>query len=267
MHFEAAGYTDIGTTKKSNQDSYLIKVADTEIGEVALVAVADGMGGLQKGEVASGFVIQILSDWFENDFRTSLEVMQYSVSGLESFLTGQWSGLVQELNLKIMKYGMEQKMNLGTTLTAMLTIGARYSIIHVGDSRVYEITPDRVVSQLTEDQTFVHREILAGRMTPEEAAVHPKRNVLLQCIGSSKTVTPQVVHGNVVKDAIYLVCSDGFRHMITDVELAAVLDCGGTAGFEKEAKLELKNIAEKDKLAGESDNITAAVLRVLGGSK
>lgn len=62
MHFEAVGYTDIGTTKKSNQDSYCIKIAETEIGEVALVAVADGMGGLSKGELASGFVIQILSD-------------------------------------------------------------------------------------------------------------------------------------------------------------------------------------------------------------
>lgn len=156
-------------------------------------------------------------------------------------------------------------MNLGTTLTAMLTIGARYSIIHIGDSRVYEITPDHQVTQMTEDQTYVHREILAGRMTPEEAAVHPKRNVLLQCIGSSKTVTPQVVHGNMKKDACYLLCSDGFRHMITDDDLAKIADCGGSAGFEKEAKLALKNITEKDKLAGESDNITAAVLRALEG--
>ena len=89
MHFEAVGHTDIGTTKKSNQDSYCIKIAETEIGEVALVAVADGMGGLAKGELASGFVIQILSDWFEKDFRSSLEVMGNSVTGLESFLTGQ----------------------------------------------------------------------------------------------------------------------------------------------------------------------------------
>ena len=164
-----------------------------------------------------------------------------------------------------MKYGMKNRMNLGTTLTARLAIGARYSIIHVGDSRVYEIASDHQVTQMTEDQTYVHREILAGRMTPEEAAVHPKRNVLLQCIGSSKTVTPQVVHGNIQKDACYLLCSDGFRHMITDDDLAKIVDCGGSAGFEKEARLALKNITEKDKLAGESDNITAAVLRTLGG--
>lgn len=163
-----------------------------------------------------------------------------------------------------MKYGMENRISLGTTLTAMLTIGARYSIIHVGDSRVYEISPDHSVRQMTEDQTFVHREIMAGRMTPEEAAVHPKRNVLLQCIGSSKSVVPQVVHGNIIKNACYLLCSDGFRHMISDQELATFQDCGGTAGFEKEAKLKLKNFAEIDKRAGESDNITAAIIRVNG---
>lgn len=89
MQFKASGYTDIGTTKKSNQDSYLIKIADTEIGQVALVAVADGMGGLQKGELASGFAIQNLSDWFDNELPQSLEMMSSSTSGLESFLTGQ----------------------------------------------------------------------------------------------------------------------------------------------------------------------------------
>lgn len=89
MQFEATGYTDVGTTKKSNQDSYCIKIADTEIGQVALVAVADGMGGLQKGELASGFAIKKLSEWFDTDLPQSLEMMSSSTSGLESFLTGQ----------------------------------------------------------------------------------------------------------------------------------------------------------------------------------
>lgn len=62
MQFEACGYTNIGSTKKSNQDSYCIKIANTEIGQVALVAVADGMGGLQKGELASGYAIKSLSN-------------------------------------------------------------------------------------------------------------------------------------------------------------------------------------------------------------
>lgn len=262
MQFEATGHTDIGTTKKSNQDSFCIKIANTEIGQVALVAVADGMGGLQKGELASGYAIQKLSDWFEHDLPQSLEVMSSSTSGLESFLTGQWSGIVQDLNLKIMRYGRSEHMNLGTTLTVLLVVGARYSIVHVGDSRVYEISSKGKVDQLTEDQTYVHREIEAGRMTEEEAAVHPKRNVLLQCIGSSKRVEPEVVHGNVKKDACYVVCSDGFRHALSDEQIASINV--SDKDFENKAKSILIDLINYDKENGESDNLTAAVLKVTG---
>lgn len=262
MQFSAVGYTDIGTTKKSNQDSYCIKIADTEIGQVALLAVADGMGGLQKGELASGCVIQTLSHWFENDFKMSLEVMNSSVSGLESFLTGQWSGIVQELNMKIMRYGRSEGLNLGTTLSALLVVGARYSIIHVGDSRVYEISTSGNIKQLTTDQTYIHREIEAGRMSVEEAKNHPKRNVLLQCIGSSKMVEPQVVHGNLLKDAIYVICSDGFRHNLEDNHFKELFKSSKGKNFENNVIKKLKELVEYDKETGESDNITATVLKV-----
>lgn len=266
MQFKATGYTNIGAVKKSNQDSYCIKIANTEIGQVALVAVADGMGGLQKGELASSFAINKLSDWFENKLPQSLEMMSSSTSGLESFLSGQWSGIVQDLNLKIMRYGKKNNMNLGTTLTVLLIVGARYSIVHVGDSRVYEIDSSGKVKQLTEDQTFVHREIKAGRMTPEEAKKHPKRNVLLQCIGSSKMVEPELVHGNIKKGASYLLCSDGFRHVLNSDQLASINTKSSDENFETEAKNKLKELVDFDMQHGEQDNITAAVLRVVGAN-
>ena len=218
MRFEGAGCTDVGRVKETNQDSYLVKIAETDLGDVALVAVADGMGGLAKGELASATAIRTLSEWFEQKLPPSLEAMDTSVSGFERFVEGQWNGLVQDLNLEIMRYGMRDKINLGTTLTAMLAIGARYSIVHVGDSRAYEIAGNSV-TQLTEDQTFVRREIDAGRMTPEEALTHPQRNVLLQCLGASKEVTPEIIHGNLKREATYLLCSDGFRHVLTDEDL------------------------------------------------
>lgn len=262
MKFEAIGHTDIGTTKTSNQDSYCIKIANTEIGQVALIAVADGMGGLQKGELASSYAINKLSDWFEDELPKSLEIMSSSTSGLESFLSGQWSGIVQDLNLTIMRYGRSEHMNLGTTLTVLLVVGARYSIVHVGDSRVYEISSKGKVKQLTEDQTYVHREIEAGRMTAEEAAVHPKRNVLLQCIGSSKKVEPELEHGNIKKNACYLVCSDGFRHELSDDQIASINF--EDTHWEVKTKEVLIELTEYAKNSGESDNLTAAVLKVSG---
>lgn len=218
MHFEAAGHTNAGRVKETNQDSYCIKIAGTEMGDIALIAVADGMGGLEKGELASATAIKALSTWFEEKIPASLETVRTSVEGFESFVEGQWNGLVQDLNLKIMSHGIKQKMNLGTTLTALLVFGARYSVLHVGDSRVYEIT-DEEVTQITDDQTFVKREMDAGRMTLEEALVHPQRNALLQCLGSSKTVVPEITHGILNKQATYLLCSDGFRHVLTKDEL------------------------------------------------
>ena len=75
MKFRSAGATNVGTTKKTNQDSYLIKIAETELGDVALIAVCDGMGGLAKGELASAEVIHALSDWFENKLPILLETL------------------------------------------------------------------------------------------------------------------------------------------------------------------------------------------------
>ena len=218
MQFAIAGYSDVGRVKETNQDSYVAKVASTNFGDVALVAVADGMGGLNKGELASATVARVLSTWFSEKLPTSLETMGSSVEGFDRFVEGQWAGIVQDLNLHIMRYGLQNQIALGTTLTAMLAIGARYTIIHVGDSRAYEID-ENSVQQITEDQTFVHREVAAGRMSAQEALTHPQRNVLLQCIGSSKEVRPQVVHGVLRPGANYLLCSDGFRHVLTDDEL------------------------------------------------
>ena len=289
MLFEGAGYSNVGRTRESNQDSYLIKVASTPVGDVALVAVADGMGGLECGELASAAVINMLSDWFDNKLPVALEAMESSVGGFESFVDGQWGGLIQDMNMALIRYGMAEHMNLGTTLTAMLAIGGRYSIVHVGDTRAYELT-ESATNQLTVDQTFVRREVEAGRITPEEALTHPRRNVLLQCLGSTKEVVPDLIHGNLDRDAIYLLCSDGFRHVLTDTELrrrlgpdaldanawdaerrrgayaactAADLDREEQEGFEPGCVTQ--RIADMAKLVmdrKEADNVTALVLRV-----
>ena len=273
MRFMATGCTDVGRIKETNQDSYLIKIAQTDFGDVALVAVADGMGGLAKGELASATVVRRLSEWFETKLPQSLEAMGASVDGFEQFVEGQWNGLVQDLNLMIMRHGKSEGMNLGTTLTAMLCIGARYSIVHVGDSRAYEITTGGI-SQLPEDQTFVKREVDAGRMTPEEALVHPQRNVLLQCIGSSKEVKPVIAHGTLTRGAAYLLCSDGFRHVLTNDELRETLgpdrlDWAGEGDPQNEAAPSnvLRRTINLVMSRKENDNITAVLLQTMEGGR
>jgi serine/threonine protein phosphatase PrpC len=90
----------------------------------------------------------------------------------------------------------------------------------VGDSRLYYLL-DRL-EQMTEDQTFVAREIRSGNMTPEQAKTDPRRNMLLQCIGASPRVDPQTGRGR-TRRGVYMLCSDGFRHVITENEIGQTL--------------------------------------------
>ena len=267
MRFQAQGCTDVGRVKDTNQDSFLIEIADTPLEDIALVAVADGMGGLRKGELASATAVRSMAKWFEEKLPLSLETFDSSVEGFQQFVEGQWSGFDQDLNLEIMRHGLAEGMSLGTTLTAMLALGARYSLVHVGDSRIYQIT-DAAIERLTEDQTFVRREIEAGRLTEEEAEDHPQRNVLLQCIGSSKEVKPQVSHGNIRKDATYLLCSDGFRHVLSEDEMRQSL-CPSALdwddeGSEAHPSAVLRRLIDAAMERKERDNITALLLRVRG---
>ena len=274
MLFKAAGYSTKGAVKPSNQDSFLIKVANTSLGDVALVVVADGMGGLSKGELASAQVVRAMDQWFENKLPGYLEAMGSSVAGLERLVEAQWNGLVQELNISILQYGKRNRLNLGTTFTAMLCVGSRYSIAHVGDSRVYQITEGKAV-QLTEDQTLVQRELSAGRITEEEALVHPQRNVLLQCVGASREVMPQVISGSLNKGATYLLCSDGFRHELTEEELLerfapAALEGLWNSGSDglpcyEGIETSIRECVEQLEARGEKDNITAVVLSLEEG--
>ena len=99
---------------------------------------------------------------------------------------------------------------MGTTVTAMILTGGYYYIVNVGDSRAYEICSNLQV--LTRDQTVVAREVEQGLLTLEQAETDPRRSVLLQCIGASDVVYPDFFLGEVKKDAVYMLCSDGFRH-------------------------------------------------------
>lgn len=212
LKYMGTAVSDIGIIKKTNQDSLCLKIADTkEKGQVVMAVICDGMGGLEKGEVASAEVVRAFSKWFE----TKLPERLYDYSW--NSLINEWKNMIKNLNQKIMDYGKKEQVNLGTTVTAMLIIEGQYMIVHVGDTRIYEIYES--LEQLTEDQTFIAREMKLGNMTAKQAAVDSRRNMLLQCVGASKTVIPQVIKGEIKEEAVYLLCSDGFRHVVTEEEL------------------------------------------------
>lgn len=253
MNFMTVAVTDIGIKKNTNQDSALIKVANTDLGRVAFCVVCDGMGGLAKGELASATLIKEFSDWFIQ----SLPALLYKgINEIE--INNQWADIIQKQNLKIMGFGKSIGVNLGTTLTALLIFQNRYYIVNVGDSRAYAITD--TLNVITKDQTLMAREIELGNMTPEEAKNDPRKNVLLQCVGASQIIVPDFFAGNFQAGTVFMLCSDGFRHEITDDE---IYNSFAPAFMKDKETMEAnaKKLVELNKQRAEMDNITVTLIK------
>lgn len=253
MNFIISANTDVGIVKSTNQDSLTSMVINTPIGRMAFAALCDGMGGLEKGEVASASVITAFRNWAMN------ELPKLCTAPLEdTTIRMQWENIITSQNRLIKTYGARQGVRLGTTAVVMLLTQTRYYILNVGDSRAYEITSG--VRQITADQTFVAREIAMGHMTEEEALHDSRRNVLLQCVGASDEVYPDMFFGDVMQNAIYMLCSDGFRHEITADEIFEKLQ-PGVLFDEYAMQNNTISLIELNKQRQERDNISVALVR------
>lgn len=253
MNYIISASTDIGNTKKTNQDSLNVKVL-TIAGEQLVVAIlCDGMGGLEKGEVASASVVHAFEKWscerLPGLFKNGLE---------DGMLRFEWETIASEYNRKIKEYGKKYGIHLGTTATVLLLTGERYYIMNIGDSRAYEMAEKLRV--LTKDQTVVAREIELGQLLPEQAETDPRRSILLQCIGASDEVYPEFFFGDTKANAVYMLCSDGFRHEITAEEIYASFCPQNMVNVEKMKENELRLIA-LNKQRKERDNISVITIR------
>lgn len=253
MNFIISAATDIGIKKETNQDSLTIKTIRTKQGRMVFALLCDGMGGLEKGEIASATVIHAFEDWVLHSLPALCE------APIEDYIIRQqWETIIANQNNIIMNYGKRQGIRLGTTVVAMLLTESRYYIMNVGDSRAYELTSE--VKQITTDQTFVEREISLGNMTREQAENDERRNVLLQCCGSSDVVYPDMFFGETKQNAVYMLCSDGFRHEITVEELYNKLK-PDVLYHQESMEKHAKELIELNKQRNEKDNISVALVR------
>ena len=253
MNFIVSARTDVGITKTTNQDSIIVRVANTPIGRMAFAVLCDGMGGLDQGEVASASVVRAFDGWFKN------ELPALCNAPLEDHvIREQWTNIVTEQNATIKSYGARRGEKLGTTVVAMLLTQTRYFILNVGDSRAYELSSSIV--QITEDQTFVAREVARGNMTAEQAKNDERRNVLLQCVGASDEVYPDMFFGDTHGDAVYMLCSDGFRHEISAEEIYEALNPDALLD-ENVMNSSADRLIELNKARKERDNISVVLIR------
>lgn len=252
MRYLTAYHTDIGLRKSNNQDSLIIQQAMCDFGPVLMAGVCDGLGGLEKGEVASGAAVRALSDWFQYILPGVLE------RGLRiTDLRESVEKLIESLNLNIQKYGKVYGCELGTTMDMLLLVGDKYYIFHVGDCRTYYLS--QVFVQLTKDQTYVQQQMDIGAMTAEQAKTDRLRNTLLQCIGASDRIQIDFMEGRYVISDAFLICCDGFRHVISPEEIETTLR--PSAGWnEEEMHRGLTKLTELNKSRRESDNITSVLV-------
>lgn len=253
MNFIVSANTDIGLTKSTNQDSVSVKVINSAAGRMAFAVLCDGMGGLAEGEVASAAVVRAFDRWVMQ------ELPKLCTGQIEDYvIRSQWEKIIIDQNEAIKRYGGRHGIKLGTTVVAMLLTQSRYYILNVGDSRVYELTGE--LRQITNDQTFVAREVSLGHMTEEEAERDERRSVLLQCVGASEEVYPDFFFGNVENNAVYMLCSDGFRHEISREEIYGYLQPNALLS-DSAMNENSRALIELNKQRRERDNITVALVR------
>ncbi|MFI1969971.1 protein phosphatase [Streptomyces cinnamoneus] len=209
-----------------------------------LLAIADGMGGQAAGEVASSEVI------------STLVTLDDDVPGSD-ILTSLGTA-VQRANeqLRVMVEEDPQLEGMGTTLTALLWTGQRLGLVHVGDSRAY-LLRDGVLTQITQDHTWVQRLVDEGRITEEEATTHPQRSLLMRALGSGDHVEPDLSIREVRAGDRYLICSDGLSGVVSHQTMEETL-----ASYQgpHETVQDLIQLALR---GGGPDNITCIVADVL----
>jgi protein phosphatase len=211
-----------------------------------LFVVADGMGGHAAGEVASEMAAALVADTFK------------PVRGMtDDELMAQMVAAIRAANAAIYQRTMHEqdKRGMGTTATVLNLLPRRYLIGQVGDSRAY-LLRGSVLTQLTKDHSYVQEQVDAGRLTPEEARVHPYANVITRCVGSNGDVVPDLFFGTLEADDLLLLASDGLTGMLEDAELREIL--------LKHTDLELAVdalIAEANRKGG-LDNITVILVKI-----
>jgi len=256
MKVKACIYTDAGKKRKINQDSVLLKVANSEkLGRISFVAVCDGMGGLAKGEIASCKAIRSLENWFHEEL-SLMQDLEYD--RMWDVIEVSWRRLIARIGGEFRRYARHRKINLGTTITAFLQIGERYMIMNLGDSRIYIVSKGEV-RKLTKDHSVLQKKIDEGVITEKEALCDEEKSVLFKCLGSMNIPEPDITRGNLDNDSTIIACSDGFWRTMDNSELYRML-CPQMCVTSEDMLDSCKKLVKRAYEKNETDNISVAAL-------
>ena len=244
----AFGDTDVGRVRSANQDDLAVKMGEeSPLGE-ALVAVADGMGGHAAGEVASEMSLKLLIESLAGESAPSEDALRRAFARANAGVFGEASA-------------KPEYRGMGTTLVAALFAGGGMIIGNVGDSRMY-LWRGGELERVTKDHSWVGEMVAAGALTEEQAARHPRRNILTRALGVGASVEADIMRLQLRRGDRVMLCSDGLHGMVDDKTIAEIM--GARSLDLKKAVSELIELANK---AGGTDNITVALARIDADAK
>ena len=260
------GRTDVGRTREHNEDCFVVADLTTmnatlqpEVREHrpgprgSLFMVADGMGGAAAGEIASQMAVEVVLEDLDARWRKSAS------TDADAFVTALRAA-VELVNTRIHRFAMEhpEYRGMGTTTTIAGILGDMLYLCQVGDSRGY-LVRGGVARQITKDQSLVQRLIDAGELTPEEAEVSERRNIILQALGPEPMVKVDVTMQQLCRGDTLLLCSDGLSGLVRTDDISRIVS---EAPDLVSACKSLIDLANEN---GGPDNITVITARFEGG--
>ena len=231
-----AAVTDPGRTRRHNEDSYVI--------EPPLFAIADGMGGAQAGEVASGLATAALKEG------------QADAAGEQRI-----ADLIQEANRRVYDRSSSDPntSGMGTTITVALVEDDHVAFGHVGDSRAYLIR-DASMEQLTEDHSLVNELLKTGKLSREEAETHPQRSVITRALGTDPDVDVDTFSVRAENGDLFLLCSDGLTDMVSEESILDLVE-----RHRADIDGALRALVKEANRGGGQDNITVVAFEIANG--
>ena len=200
MRYQIGTITNLGKKRSTNQDNFLVRTDRYGGMPCALLLVADGMGGLTNGDMASGLVVEEMQKWWDarQQAHTALEEISRSLDEV-----------IYKIHREIYAYEQQMDTRTGTTLSLVFLQGSRYLVKHVGDSRIYRCTT-RQTTQLTQDQNWYNREVEAGRLENARLADRRTARALVNALGPSQELEIHTQQGSIKRGEARLLCTDGF---------------------------------------------------------
>ena len=240
MRLRSGVASNVGLVRQINEDSYLMRNG--------LYVVCDGMGGARAGEVASEMACRALLDF--DPKRSDANRLLIAVRDANRAIADR-------------SFEHERLTGMGTTLTAALVGDDALTLVHVGDSRAY-LLHEGLLTQLTNDHSWVGEMMRRGELTPNEAAVHPHRSVITKALGTDLHVDPDVMEFPFAIGDRLLLCSDGLTGMVSDPDIADIL------GRDEEPNVLASLLVQAALVGGGEDNVTVVVAQAVadadGGS-